>query len=75
MDISLFGQLFTINIGRSTVAVNVPEIIFDKSGLSILAHTWIGFIYSPTYQHRYFSFCILGFGIGVQIRERGEGHV
>ena len=73
-DINIFGRLFTINIGRVTVSFNAPEITIDKAGITILAITWVGHIESPIYNYKYYSFCILGFGIGVQVRKKEESH-
>lgn len=74
MDINLLGKLFTINVGRVTVEVAVPEIQLNKTGLTIHVITWIGCYDSPVYNHRYFSFHILGFGIGVQVRKKEESN-
>ena len=75
MGINIFGRLFTINIGRVTTAINTPEITLDNTGLSIWAPTWIGGLRSPDSGYNYFCFCVLGFGIGVQVREKGKEHV
>lgn len=75
MDINLFSQRLMITVGRVTVAVTLPEITLNKTGLTIMTITWIGHEDSLIHNHNYFSFCILGFGIGVQVRKKEKSNV